>query len=329
MFDEELALPYISDGEDKSSPFKNRLRKNYRHLRKWAKRTRTNAFRVYDWDIPRHPVVIDFYAGRFFVQYYSKSKENPDPETSLVEEVEKALFELFSCQPDSIFWRTRTRREKTQQHEKFAATKEFFPVLEHGVQFFINLQDYMDTGLFLDHRETRQIVAKACAGKSLLNLFAYTCSFSVHAAVCGASSTISVDMSNTYTHWGRENFRLNGLADRNNMILREDCIRFLEEEVRTKNRYDVIVIDPPTTSRSKKMEKMFDIQKDYLFLISNALNLLNPEGVIFFSTNSRQFRFDPSYFPTCQIMNITDKTIPIDFHDKKSHSCWKISKKIN
>lgn len=321
----DLSLPNIADGEDKSFPFKNRIRKNYRHIRKWAKRTVTNCFRIYDRDIPRVPVVIDFYAGRFCVQYYSRTRLDPDPSPQLVQEIEDTLTELFATSKEFIFWRTRTRRERTQQHEKLAASKEFFTVYEHGLQFWINLQDYLDTGLFLDHRETRQLVAKECKGKRLLNLFAYTCSFSVQAAGAGAVFTKSVDMSNTYTDWGRENFVLNGWGSRDHDIVRADCMRFLDQEIRTGNRYDVVVIDPPTISRSKKMDEMFDIQKDYPFLISRALKLLTPGGVIYFSTNSRQFTFDGTLFQDCTIWDITKKTIPLDFHDQKSHRCWRIS----
>lgn len=324
MEQEQLFFLNIEDGEDKSLPFKNRIRKNYKHLRKWAKRTRTNCFRIYERDIPRVPITIDYYDGRFCVQYYSKNKSTPEPSPSLVEEVASTLTSLFNINEGAIYWRTRTRREKTEQYEKMAETKEFFPVVENGVQFWVNLEDYLDTGLFLDHRDTRQIVAKASAGKKLLNLFAYTCSFSVHAAVAGAAYTKSVDMSNTYTDWGIENFRLNNLSLKTNDVVRADCLRFLEEDIQ-KGFYDVIIIDPPTISRSKKMERMFDIQKDYDFLIKQSLLMLKNDGVLFFSTNSQKFTFDSSIFPKCQIVEITKQTIPPDI-SPKAHRCWKIQK---
>ena len=196
-------------------------------------------------------------------------------------------------------------------------------MLEYGVKFKVNLVDYLDTGLFLDHRETRRMVALLAKGKKVLNLFAYTCSFSVHAVVAGASFTKSVDMSNTYTDWGRDNFRLNGLSLENNPIIREDCLKFLEEERGVL--YDLIIIDPPTISRSKKMEQMFDVQIDYIYLIQQALRLLAPNGIIFFSTNSRKFDFDETHFSGCRIVDISKQTIPIDFHNQKIHRCWKIS----
>ncbi len=322
---DELKLPNIDNGEDKSSPFVNRIRKNYRHLRKWAKRTHTNCFRVYDREVPGYPLAIDFYAGRFCVHDFSRKNEEAELSPEWVAEIERALIGTFSISPDLIFWKTRAKTKKTRQYEKLDTAQEFFTVLEYSVKFRINLTDYLDTGLFLDHRETRQIVAKESKGRSLLNLFAYTCSFSVHAAVQGAVFTKSVDMSNTYTDWGRANFNLNNISSENHPIMRADCLKFLEEAQHKKERFGVIVIDPPTISRSKKMEQLFDIQEDYLGLIHRSLSLLEAAGVIFFSTNSRKFKFDAAAFPGCEIREISAKTLPIDFHDPKIHRCWKIS----
>ncbi|MGB7978546.1 MAG: class I SAM-dependent methyltransferase [Chlamydiales bacterium] len=318
---EEIILPSIGDGEDKRSPFVNCIRKTYRHVRKWAKRTRTNCFRIYDRAIHHYPLAIDFYAGRYCLQYFSPNREDPEPPEALVNETGEALSKLFDAREEDIYWRSRVKRRKDQQYEKAGESKEFFPVLEYGVQFLINLTDYLDTGLFLDHRETRQLVASHAKGKKVLNLFAYTCSFSVHAALQGALYTKSVDMSNTYTDWGRENFLINALSLKNHPIIRADCLKFLDEE---GEKYDVIVIDPPTISRSKKMDQMFDIQIDYPDLLSKAMTLLNPKGILFFSTNSRKFLFNDRLFPSC--VEISKKTLPIDFLDPKIHRCWKIEK---
>lgn len=325
MNDDSLFLPLIADGEDKSSHFKNRIRKNYRHLRKWAKRTKTNCFRVYGRDIKEYPLAIDFYAGRFCVQYFSFDRDNDEAPPELKEEINKVLSSIFETTPDLIYWRSRIKRKKMEQYEKKGEQKKFFTVMEYGVKFKVNLHDYLDTGLFLDHRETRRMAASLSKGKRLLNLFAYTCSFSVHAALAGATFTKSVDLSNTYTDWGRDNFILNSISAENNQIVRADCLKFLEEEVHFHAHYDVIIIDPPTISRSKKMDEMFDIQKDYPFLIANALKLLSKGGVIFFSTNFRKFIFDSTLFPECFIQDISEKTIPIDFHRKKIHRCWKLT----
>jgi 23S rRNA (cytosine1962-C5)-methyltransferase len=321
-----VLLPEIGDGEDKSSPLKNRIRKNYRHIRKWAKRSETNCFRLYDKEIKEYPLIIDFYDGRFSVHYFSPRRlENEDLPQELVLEINQILEELFRATADCIYWRTRKRNKETRQYEKVGSSKEFFSVLEYGVKFKVNLLDYLDTGLFLDHRETRQLVASLSQGKRVLNLFAYTCSFSVHAAIAGASFTKSVDLSNTYTDWGKDNFILNSLSLRNNEIIRADCLKFLDEEIHSRCKYDIIVIDPPTISRSKKMDQLFDVQVDYISLISKALKLLNSDGILFFSTNSRNFVFDTSFFSACSILEISSKTIPLDFHDVKIHRCWKIS----
>lgn len=325
MNEDQIFLPTIADGEDKSSPLKNRIRKNYRHVRKWAKRTKTDCFRIYDRDIKEYPLAIDFYAGRFCVQYFSHDRENDEPPTDLKNEIQQTLCSIFATSTDVIYWRTRIKREKTEQYEKMGEEKQFFTVNEYGVKFKINLHDYLDTGLFLDHRETRQLIAAISKGKRLLNLFAYTCSFSVHAAIAGATYTKSVDMSNTYTLWGRDNFILNSLSLKNNEIVRADCLKFLDEEIRSKAKYDIVIIDPPTISRSKKMDQMFDIQIDYVPLIEKALQLLSKDGIIFFSTNSRKFAFEESLFASCTIKDISEKTIPLDFHNQKIHRCWEIT----
>jgi 23S rRNA (cytosine1962-C5)-methyltransferase len=320
-----FSLPSIIDGEDKSSPIKNRIRKNYQHVRKWAKRSLTDCFRIYDRDIKEYPLAIDFYAGRFSVQFFSYDPDRDEASSGLKEEITDALCSIFGTSLAFIHWRTRVRRKKIEQYEKIDEQGQFFTVIEYGVKFRINLIDYLDTGLFLDHRETRRIVASVAKGKRVLNLFAYTCSFSVHSALAGASFTKSVDLSNTYTDWGRDNFILNSLSLKNNEIVRADCMKFMDEEICSCTLYDIIVIDPPTISRSKKMDQMFDIQIDYSYLISKALQLLSSDGVIFFSTNSRKFKFDESLFDSCSIKEISDKTFPIDFHNKKIHRCWQIS----
>lgn len=319
-----LNLPLLADDEDKSSPLKNRIRKNYRHVRKWARRTGTNCFRIYDRDIKEFPLAIDFYAGRFCIHYFTSNREDEEPPAKFYQQVVDTLCSLFNTGQDALYWRVRIKREKMEQYEKAAASKEFFTVFEYGVKFKVNLIDYLDTGLFLDHRETRRHVALCCRGKRVLNLFAYTCSFSVHAAVAGAIYTKSVDLSNTYTAWGRDNFILNGIPAENHPIIREDYAKFLKSALNAKEKYDMIIIDPPTISRSKKMDEMFDVQIDYIDLIKNGLKLLDQGGVIFFSTNSRKFVFDITQFPSCQIKEISDRTLPIDFHDAKIHRCWTI-----
>ncbi len=321
-----ITLPILLDNEDKTCPLKNRIRKNYLHLRKWAKRTSTNCFRIYDRDIKEYPIAIDFYDGKFCIHFFTFEKDSYDPPKELCNQISQILHSLFSAHQSNIFWRTRFKREKIEQYEKQSCDDDFFTVVENGAKFKVNLKDYLDTGLFLDHRTTREMVAKSAKEKKVLNLFSYTASFSVQAALHGASFTKSVDMSNTYSKWARDNFKLNQLSDVNNVIVRADVQKFLDEENLTSTQYDIIVIDPPTISRSKKMEKIFDVQIDYISIIRKAINILSPSGVIYFSTNSRKFRFDSTCFPKHLIQNISEKTIPIDFHDQKIHQCWKITK---
>lgn len=318
----ELILPNILDGEDKTSPFKNCIRNHYRHIRKWAKRTHTDCFRIYNHQIPSYQLDIDFYSGRFCIHYFSRKGEECEPPLDLKNEVTQVLQEMFQTEVKEIFWRTRFRRKKIEQYEKVDTSQEFFVSREYGAKFRINLMDYLDTGLFLDHRVTRKMVAGLSKNRRVLNLFAYTCAFTVHAALGGAAFTKSVDMSNTYLAWGRENLLLNSLSLRNNRLVRADCLKFLDQEI---EKYDVIIIDPPTLSRSKKMDQIFDVQIDYPTLIFKALKLLYVDGVIFFSTNSRRFVFDQNLFPECLVEDISRKTLPLDFFDPKIHRCWKIS----
>lgn len=313
-----IQLPEIIDCETSSSCLKNCIRNNYKHLRKWARRTQTNAFRLYDRAIKAHPLVVDFYAGRFCVQHFSYDPLVDAPLAELQAEIFEVLQELFGAKKEEVYWKVRERRRGLAQYEKLAVTGRFFSVVEHGLSFLVNLEDYLDTGLFLDHRETRHLVRQMSQGKRVLNLFAYTCAFSIHAAAGGASFTKSVDMSNTYTAWGRENFLLNGFSQENHPIERADCLKFLQIE---KECYDLIIIDPPTISRSTKMEKLFDIQADHKKLILSALRRLNPGGKLLFSTNFRKFELEASGL---KVREITDKTLSLDTHNKKVHRCWLI-----
>lgn len=322
----KVNLPQIADGEDKSSPFGNCIRKNYRHIRKWAKRTNTDCFRIYDRDIHHYPLAIDFYAGRYNVQYFGKGIDSDDIPQELQNEVIEVLSRVLEADSSKIYFRTRARSKESRQYEKRGEAGEYFTALEYGVKFWINLEDYLDTGLFLDHRETRQRVARQAKDKYVLNLFAYTCSFSVHAAKAGAKFTKSVDMSNTYTEWGWNNFEVNNLPEKGNKIVRADCLKFFDEEIKDGTKYDIIIIDPPTISRSKKMDQLFDIHKDYPFLISKGLELLKPDGVIFFSTNSRKFSIDAEMLPPCDIRDISKSTLPLDFRNEKIHQCFEIRK---
>ena len=304
------------------SPFEKVLRENYLRRKIFGEASKTDCFRIYEKELLDYPLAIDYYGGRFCIHYFSQQRKEEEPSLELQKTVLDTLVKIFKINPDYVYWRIRQKNKETRQHEKRDRSQEYFIVHEYGVQFQVNLKDYLDTGLFLDHRETRQKVASLSQGKRLLNLFSYTGSFSIHAAIQGSSFTKSVDMSNTYTAWTEENFSINKLSLKHNAVIRSDCLKFLNDEMRSQTKYDVIVIDPPTISRSKKLSQIFDIQKDYIFLISSCLKLLNRGGSLFFSTNSRKFILDSSLFNNTSITEISDQTVPSDFNDKKIHRCW-------
>lgn len=301
----------------------NRIAKRYKHLKKWARNNATDCFRIYDRDIPEYPFAIDYYAGRFNIQYFSKEQdEDSDLPQDITNLVESSLCLLFGVSAQNIFWKIRKKRARLEQYEKINTKKNYFTVFEHGQRFFINLCDYLDTGLFLDHRLTRQLAASMSEGKSVLNLFAYTGSFTVHCAAHGAHTSTTIDMSNTYIDWAQDNFNLNNLDLNDHKILREDCIKFLKETRNDKKRYDLIILDPPTLSRSKKMEDMFDVQRDHVELLKLCFGLLTHDGEIIFSTNSRRFKLDQTGLSGYKIKDVTAKTLPPDFRDARIHKCW-------
>jgi len=305
----------------------NRIAKRYKHLKKWAKSTVTDAFRIYDRDIPEYPLAIDYYAGRFNIQYFSRgSEEGEEIPAEISELTENTICQLFGVAQNSIFWKIRKVRARLEQYERIAGRHNYFSVFEHGQRFLINLTDYLDTGLFLDHRTTRQLAASLAGGRRVLNLFAYTGSFSVHCAAHGAHSSTTVDMSNTYTDWTKDNFVLNEMDLLEHQIIRDDCIKYLKEAKNQKARYDLIILDPPTLSRSKKMEEMFDVQKDHIQLLNDCFALLAPDGEVIFSTNSRRFKLDEDALAGHLIKDVTQRTLPQDFRDAKIHKCWIIRK---
>ncbi|HQO09375.1 MAG TPA: class I SAM-dependent methyltransferase [Clostridiales bacterium] len=315
-----MRIPDIINTYD--HPLINRIVKNYKHFKKQAKKTESDCFRVYDRDIPEFQFSIDHYAGKFLVQYYSND-ESEDVPTALKEIIETGLSTIFGIKINEVFWKVRKKRALLEQYEKLSDSRDFFTVRENGISFYINLKDYLDSGLFLDHRPAREFIAKQASGKAVLNLYSYTASFSLYCAKAGSSGTVSVDMSNTYSDWARENMILNGFDLAQNKIIREDCSKYLRQASERKERYDIIIIDPPTISRSKKMEEMFDVNRDHPDLILSASKLLRGnESIIMFSTNSRKFKMDEELNGKFIIEDISHKTIPDGFRDKKIHKVY-------
>lgn len=303
----------------------NRLKKRYKHLAKWARRQNIDCFRIYHRDIPEYPLTIDWYAGNVVIWIWESPKSL---RRGFQEAIEAEIAEGLEIDLSTLFIKDRRRQKGSQQYEKMESENFTDIVHEFGLKFEVNLSDYLDTGLFLDHRMTRKMVAEDAADKSLLNLFAYTGAFSVHAAAAGARTT-TVDMSNTYLQWGERNFTLNEIAPTAHSFIQRDCLAFLREEAATTKRYDIIVCDPPTFSNSKRMDRrFFAVDKDYPELINGCLKLLTPGGQLFFSNNSTKFKLDAERIASgALIKEISKQTISEDFrHGGGNHRCWKIQK---
>jgi 23S rRNA G2069 N7-methylase RlmK/C1962 C5-methylase RlmI len=312
--------------------FKNRLRKMQRHFGKWARRSGITCYRVYDADIPEHALAVDHYEGldgilRVHVAEYLRGKVEalPEDERRLRRfRYREIIAEVMEVEPERIFYKHRERQSGKQQYTKMAEAERIFRVEEDGLKFWVNLSDYLDTGLFLDHRITRGMVREAAMGKKLLNLFAYTGSFTVYGAAGGATGSLTVDLSNTYLEWAERNLAENDLAGPEHRFLRTDVKDWLRDE-EPDETFDIIVLDPPTFSNSKSMRFVLDVQDDHPFLINRCLRRLNPGGKLFFSTNFRKFQFtEERIYGKALVSEITNQTIPPDFRNRPPHRCWLI-----
>jgi 23S rRNA G2069 N7-methylase RlmK/C1962 C5-methylase RlmI len=302
--------------------FRNRVAKNEKALRRWARREGVEAMRLYDRDIPEVPVALDRYGDSLLLSLY----ERPYEKEASAEEEWLALMgaqaaDALGIDPGKVFARTRRRQRGDAQYTKLDTRKSELVVREGGLSFIVNLSDYLDTGLFLDHRTTRSMLRSESSGRTVLNLFAYTGSFSVYAAAGAASSATSVDLSNTYLAWARRNLELNGFGADDHPLVREDAQAFLAQSAAAGRRWDLIVADPPTFSNSKMAAGDFDVNRDWPRLIESCLRVLAPGGLLFFSTNSRGLKWDASLCPAPN-EEITAATIPPDFRDIKIHRCW-------
>lgn len=303
----------------------NRLRKRIRHLRKWAKRHDISCYRLYERDIPEYPLIVDWYDGEAVVWLYARRDEDDE---AWQQDALAQIGDALELTPRQIFVKTRARQRGLQrQYERFGKQDQIRLVREHGLTFEVNLSDYLDTGLFLDHRPTRAMVRDEAAGKRILNLFAYTGSFTVYAAVGGAKATTTVDLSKNYCEWANRNLQHNSFrAGKQHRLLAQDCWQFLQAE---KRKYDLIVCDPPTFSNSKRMARSsFSIDRDHPELIQACLARLANGGILIFSTNSRGFKLDNSAVSQPFVaQEITWQTIPKDFRNDKIHRCWRIEER--
>ena len=308
--------------------FANRLQKNIKKIEKWAKQQGLDAYRLYDADLPEYNVAVDRYGDHIVVQEYAAPKnidENKARQRLL--DAVTATLQVTGIETNKLILKVRQKQKGTNQYEKLANKGEYFYVNEYGAQLWVNLTDYLDTGLFLDHRLTRKMVGEMAKGKDFLNLFAYTGSATVHAALGGAKSTTTVDMSNTYLNWAEQNLILNDIEGKQHKLIQADCLQWLEK---CDRQFDLIFVDPPTFSNSKRMEDSWDVQRDHIKLMRNLKRILRPNGTIVFSNNKRGFKMDVEALDELGLsaVEISAKTLPLDFErNKQIHNCWIVTMK--
>ncbi|MFC0308407.1 bifunctional 23S rRNA (guanine(2069)-N(7))-methyltransferase RlmK/23S rRNA (guanine(2445)-N(2))-methyltransferase RlmL [Gallibacterium trehalosifermentans] len=323
--EDEAALQFKTQGVV-APDFANRLSKNIKKIEKWAVQQGLEAYRLYDADLPEYNLAVDRYADHIVVQEYAAPK-NIDPQKArqrLLDAV-TATLNVTGVATDKLVLKVRQKQKGANQYEKLANKGDYFFVQEYGAKLWVNLTDYLDTGLFLDHRLTRKMVGELAKGKDFLNLFAYTGSCTVHAILGGAKSTTTVDMSNTYLNWAEQNFILNEIKGKQHKLIQADCLQWLDN---AKGQYDLIFVDPPTFSNSKRMENSWDVQRDHLTLLQKLSKLLRRNGVVIFSNNKRGFKMDLTGLEQLglQAENISAQTLPLDFQrNPHIHNCWRIT----
>ena len=310
--------------------FANRLQKNIKKIEKWAKQQGLDAYRLYDADLPEYKLAVDRYADHIVVQEYAAPKnidENKARQRLL--DAVNATLQVTGIETNKLILKVRQKQKGTNQYEKLANNGEYFYVNEYGAKLWVNLTDYLDTGLFLDHRLTRKMLGEMAQGKDFLNLFAYTGSATVHAALGKAKSTTTVDMSNTYLNWAEQNLLLNDIEGKQHKLIQADCLQWL---AKCDRQFDLIFVDPPTFSNSKRMEDSWDVQRDHIKLMTNLKRILRPNGTIVFSNNKRGFKIDFAKLEELGLsaVEISHKTLPLDFErNKQIHNCWLLQKDKN
>ena len=308
-----------------TTAFQNRLRKVWRHISRTARKQNIACFRFYDHDLPEFPFAIDWYDGAVHMaEYLRRHGMEDDEHEAWLQACINTLAVVLEVNKDLIFLKRRQRKAGRQgQYQRFGDETVERIVPESDLSFIINLTDYLDTGLFLDHRITRSRVRQESEGKKVLNLFCYTGSFSVYAAKGGAAHVTSVDLSNTYLHWAKRNLQYNKLyTPEKQAIIQADVLQWLKEA--PSEAFDLIVCDPPTFSNSKRMEAEFDVQRDHVDLLRHLIRLLRPGGRIYFSNNYTKFQLDETAFPDVTIKDITAATTPFDFAGKLKRVCFLI-----
>jgi 23S rRNA (guanine2445-N2)-methyltransferase / 23S rRNA (guanine2069-N7)-methyltransferase len=308
--------------------FGNRLRKNLARLGAWAKREDVSCFRVYDADMPEYAFAIDLYGNderwACVQEYAPPATVSQEAARGRRDEALAVVPDVLGLPPGRVVLRVRRRQRGGEQYEKVGEEALFHTVREGRYRFLVNFTDYLDTGLFLDHRITRSRIGALAAGRSFLNLFAYTGTATVHAAGGGATASTTVDMSRTYLDWAQRNLALNGLAGPQHGFVQADCLAWLEEQARSpRRRYGLVFVDPPTLSRSKRMEREFDVQRDHPRLLELCAHLLEPGGIIMFSNNFQKFRLDTAVAERFEVEDLSRATLPEDFaRNPRIHACF-------
>lgn len=303
--------------------FANRLQKNLKQLGKWARREGIRCYRLYDADMPEYAVAVDLYGDWVHVQEYAPPRSiDPAKAQERLLDALAAIPPALGVDPARVVVKRRERQAGTRQYERQAEQGRFQEVSEKDVKLLVNLTDYLDTGLFLDHRPMRLRLQREAEGKRFLNLFCYTATATVHAARGGARSTTSVDLSKTYLDWARRNLALNGFSERHQLV-RSDVVAWLEED---RGQYDLIFIDPPTFSNSKRLEGVFDVQRDHVRLLDLAMTRLAPGGALYFSNNFRKFQLDEGLAARYRVEEISGETVDPDFaRNPRIHRAWRLS----
>jgi 23S rRNA G2069 N7-methylase RlmK/C1962 C5-methylase RlmI len=308
--------------EQQMEMLSNRVRKNARHRRKWARRTGVSCYRLYDRDIPEIPLAIDLYENHLHIaEYGRRGTASRAPE--VIDQWAQATADTLDVSMDRVFTKSRVRHRAADLYRTLDDAKHRLEVNEGHLRFIVNLKDERNTGLFLDRRQARAMVRRKSEGSRVLNLFAYTGSFTVYAADGGAQSTTTVDLSETSLNWAKENLALNALDGEQHVYIQADAMSWCAEAMRDSIRYDVIILDPPTYSNSKTGQTVLDIQRDHGELIGYCLELLAPSGHLLFSTNARSFRMDERLAEWAEIVETTKDTVPPDF-TKPSHKSWRL-----
>lgn len=315
--------------DDKLIMFENRLNKVFRHKSKLARRQNISCYRVYDHDLSEFPFSIELYENKVYVAEYLRRHGMDETEhEDWLNLCIDTICKVMETDEKFIFVRQRKKmshRESGAQYEKLDTESHSFIVKENDLKFKVNLTDYLDTGLFLDHRITRKMVMDESANKDVLNLFCYTASFSVYAMAGKANSVTSVDLSKTYLSWGEENFKLNNFRDKQKAIFVHVDVKQYLKTLQPES-FDLIVMDPPTFSNSKRMKDFLEIQADHVALINDCLKALRKNGIVYFSTNYTKFEIDTENIHASNIKDITKATTPFDFEGKLKRWCYKISK---